>query len=112
LTKKVRTFRGYPDPIQYSQHGAGLPSGVHVFGITLERPAVEVDLQPDTFAHVWTAPATPSYTVQLRNTSTIEQAVALALHTRSFSQGETSTVREQLKLAAGETRKIKMLLKG
>ena len=42
LTKQVRTYRGFPDPIQYSQHGAGLPSGVHVFGITLERPAIEI----------------------------------------------------------------------
>src|SRR5262249_53735132 len=68
--------------------------------------------QPDAFAHVWTAPATPSYTVHLRNTSTMEQSVALTLDTRSFSQGETSAVREQCKLAAGESRKIKLLLSG
>src|SRR5207245_1898625 len=39
LTKEVRVHRSFPDPIYYSSHGAGLPSGVHVFGITLERPA-------------------------------------------------------------------------
>ena len=44
LTKEVRIHRSFPDPIYYSYHGAGLPSGVHVFGITLERPAVEVGL--------------------------------------------------------------------
>jgi hypothetical protein len=112
LTKQVRTFRGFPDPIQYSRHGAGLPSGVHVFAITLERPAVEVDLQPDAFAHIWTAPATPSYTVALRNTSTVKQAVALDLEAQAFGRAETTTVREQVELNAGETRKVKLLLKG
>src|SRR5262249_25696190 len=87
------------------------PSGVHVFAITLERPAVEVDLQPDAFAHVWTAPATPSYTVTLRNTSTAQQAVALDMDTQAFNNPQTGTVREQVQLTAGETRKIKLSLK-
>ena len=56
LTKEIRIYRGFPDPIYYSSHAAGLPSGVHVFAITLERPAVEVDFQPDKIAHIWTAP--------------------------------------------------------
>src|SRR5207253_650938 len=60
LTKQVRIYRAFPDPTYYSMHGAGLPSGVHVFGVTLERPAVEVDFQPDQVAHIWTAPAQPS----------------------------------------------------
>src|SRR5262249_16641876 len=55
LTKEVRIYRAFPDPTYYSMHGAGLPSGVHVFGVTFERPAVEVDFQPDQVAHVWTA---------------------------------------------------------
>ena len=75
LTKEVRIYRGFPDPIYYSIHGAGLPSGVHVFGVTLERPAVEVDLQPDKVAHIWTAPEQPSYTAKLKNTTGAEQAV-------------------------------------
>jgi hypothetical protein len=112
LTKQVRTFRGYPDPIQYSQHGAGLPSGVHVFGITLERPVVEVDLQPDAFAHVWTAPAIPSYTATLRNTSTAEQAVVLELEARAFQHDSTTAASDQVKLAPGETRKVPLPLKG
>jgi hypothetical protein len=112
LTKQVRTFRGFPDPIQYSQHGAGLPSGVHIFGITLEKPAVEVDAQPDAYAHIWTAPATPSYTITLKNTSAVKQAVALDLETHAYANPETSVVRDQLELNPGETRKVKMVLKG
>lgn len=111
LTKQVRTYRAFPDPIQYSQHGAGLPSGVHIFGITLERPAVEVDCQPDAFAHVWTAPAKPSYTVQLRNTSTVEQSVELNLTATAHERPEVHAVGEHFRLAAGATREVKLSLK-
>src|SRR5205085_1787384 len=79
LTKKVHIYRAFPDPNYYSLHAAGLPSGVHVFGLTLERPAVEVDFQPDQVAHIWTAPAQPSYTVKLKNATAVAQPVNLEL---------------------------------
>jgi hypothetical protein len=101
LTKQVRTYRSFPDPINYSQHGAGLPSGVHVFGITLERPAVEVDLQPDTFAHVWTAPARPSYTAKLKNTTAAEQLVNLELATASHDGLEKTVIKRSVKVPPG-----------
>lgn len=99
LTKQVRLYRSFPDPIEYSQHGGGLASGVHVFGITLERPAVEVDLQPDAFAHVWTAPAKPSYSVKLKNTSTTARNIDLTLTTTSFDGEEKTVVKHSAKLA-------------
>lgn len=85
LTKEIRVHRSYPDPIYYSQHGAGLPSGVHVFAMTLERPAVDIDWQPDRFAHVWTAPDRPSYTAKLRNNTDVQQDVALELTANPLS---------------------------
>ena len=44
LTKKVHQFRSYPDPILYGWHQGGLPSGVHVFGVTLQEFAPPVRL--------------------------------------------------------------------
>jgi hypothetical protein len=110
LTKEVRVRRDFPDPVNYSVHGAGLPSGVHVFGVTLERPAVEVDFQPDNFAHVWTAPAQPSYTARLHNTSAQEQAVALELTTTSDDGREKTSVRQGARLAAGAAEAVKLPL--
>src|SRR5207253_10473700 len=81
LTKEVHVYRAFPDPTYYSMHGAGLPSGVHVYGVTLERPAVEVDFQPDQVAHIWTAPAQPSYTARLKNLTGAAQKVDLELTT-------------------------------
>jgi hypothetical protein len=112
LTKKVLPYRSFPDPIQYSQHGAGLPSGVHVFGITLEHPAVTVELRPDAFAHVWTAPAVPSYTATLHNSSPAAQVVALDLQTRAFDQLQRSVVRDRLRLAPGETKAVPLRVPG
>jgi hypothetical protein len=36
LTGDVHVYRGYPDPLHYSMHGGGLPSGIQVFAMTLE----------------------------------------------------------------------------
>jgi hypothetical protein len=110
LTKEVRIYRAFPDPTYYSMHGAGLPSGVHVFGVTLERPAVAVDFQPDKVAHVWTAPAQPSYTARLKNSTTSEQPVNLELRTTSHDGSEKTLVRQEVKLAANAEQAVKLPL--
>jgi hypothetical protein len=110
LTKEVRIHRAFPDPTYYSMHGAGLPSGVHVFAITLERPAVEVDFQPDQVAHIWTAPAKPSYTVRLNSTAAPAQKVSLELTTTSHDGSEKTVVRQDVQLPWGAERAVKMPL--
>ncbi len=110
LTKEARVHRSFPDPIYYSSHCAGLPSGVHVFGITLERPAVEVGLEPDNLAHIWTAPAQPGYTATLHNSTNTEQTVDLELATTSHDGAEKTIVRRSAKLAAGADQTIKVPL--
>jgi hypothetical protein len=110
LTKEVRVRRDFPDPINYSVHGAGLPSGVHVFGITLERPAVTVDFQPDQFAHIWTAPAQPSYTARLKNQSPRQQSVFLELTTTSHDGKEKTKVEKTVRLAPAAERAVALPL--
>lgn len=110
LTKEVRIYRAYPDPSYYSMHGAGLPSGVHVFGVTLERPAVEVDFQPDQVAHIWTAPARPSYTARLQNTTPAAQTIHLELTTTSHEGVEKTVVRQAAALAPGAEQTVKLPL--
>src|SRR4029079_8287637 len=88
LTKELQIYRAFPDPHYYSMHGGGLPSGVHIFGVTLERPAVDIDFQPDQVAHIWTAPAQPSYTARVKNTTAAAQALDLELTTTSHDGSE------------------------
>src|SRR5262249_42172643 len=108
LTKEVRIYRAFPDPTYYSMHGAGLPSGVHVYGITLERPAVEVDFQPDQVAHIWTAPAQPSYTAKLKNRTDALHQVELWLTTTSHDGAEKTVEGQIVPLAAGAAQSVKL----
>lgn len=111
LTKQVRIYRSYPDPIEYSQHGGGLPSGVHVYGITLERPGVDVDLQPDRHAHTWTAPEQPSYTVKLRNLTSTKQDVTLDFLTASYDDLDKTSQTRKIGLAPLGEQAVKLPLK-
>lgn len=110
LTKEVQIYRAFPDPTYYSMHGAGLPSGVHVFGVTLERPAVEVDFQPDQVAHIWTAPAQPGYTAKVKNRTTEIQQVDLWLTTKSHDGAEETLESQIFPLPAGAEKTVKLPL--
>ncbi|MCM8788677.1 MAG: hypothetical protein NC907_02680, partial [Candidatus Omnitrophica bacterium] len=55
LTKQVQPYRAYPDPLEYSWHGAGLPSGVHIYAATLEAVETDIEINPEALGHVWTS---------------------------------------------------------
>lgn len=110
LTKELQVYRAFPDPHYYSTHGGGLPSGVHVFGMTLERPAMEVDLQPDQVGHIWTAPDQPSYTAKVTNTTDRPQSANLELTTISHDGLEKTVVRQSAQLQPGGSQYVKLPL--
>ncbi len=83
ITKQVQYYRGYPDPLEYSYHGAGLPSSVKIYAMTLERAGVDVEINPEKFGHVWTAPETPAYTVELKNRLGKATQATVVISTRS-----------------------------
>lgn len=84
LTKGVKLWRAYPDPMHYSFHPAGLPSSVHVFAMTLERPAVMMSVAPAHFGDTWVAPEKASYTVKLSNLTKAARKVTLTIRTVSY----------------------------
>ena len=94
ITKQVEYYRAYPDPLEYSWHGGGLPSSVQIYAMTLEREGVDIDIQPDQFGHVWTAPAAPGYTVELRNNTGAVTTARLSINTSS-QDGQDKTQQEQ-----------------
>ncbi len=101
LTKQVRLYRTYPDPISYGYHQAGLPSGVHVYAATLQETPVGFEWRPAVFGHVWQAPAQPSYTATLTNKTPIAQAGKLLVVTRSHDGEEETRREESVTLPAG-----------
>jgi hypothetical protein len=101
LTKEVKQFRSYPDPICYSFHQGGLPSSVHIYALTLERAPVTLEFKPDKFGHVWTAPANPAYTVALRNRTGAARNVELTLTTVSHDGQATNAQKQAVAVPAG-----------
>ncbi|MHB0940019.1 MAG: COG1470 family protein, partial [Armatimonadota bacterium] len=112
LTKAVQPYRGYPDPLEYSWHAGGLPSGVHIYAATLEKAKVAVDPQPDAPAHVWTAPAQPSYTITLTNNTGAAVAAKLTVNTVSYDGKDTPAPQQQtVTVPANGTASAKVALK-
>ena len=102
LTKEVKQYRSYPDPICYSFHQGGLPSSVHIYAMTMERSPVSLEVQPDQFGHVWTAPAQPSYTVTLRNHTATARSVEVELSTTSHDGKETTKQTQKITVPPGD----------
>jgi hypothetical protein len=102
LTKRVHQYRSYPDPILYGWHGAGLPSGVHVYALTLHRAEIEMSLEPAAVGHVWTTPAVPAYSVAFENRSTTNRTLSVLVETKSHDGGETTKQTRSLNLLAGK----------
>ncbi len=107
LTKKVQLFRSYPDPISYGVHPAGLPSGVHVYALTLESTPVDFAFNPDSFGHVWTSDQTPGYTATLVNNSDSPRTGQLTLTAVSYDKTQTKTSIAKVSLPAkGQATKV------
>ena len=101
LTKKTQQYRSYPDPIHYGWHGAGPPSGVHVYAVTLHRPRVHMELTPDVFGHVWPFGKTPKYNIKLECRGKEPRKVTLDLRTRSYDGKETDKQTKTLTIRPG-----------
>ena len=112
LTKGVQPYRAYPDPSFYSVHAAGLPSGVHIYAMTLERPGVEMEVTPAKYAHIFTAPERPAYSVLLRSRSGANRKVTIEASTLSFDGIEETAKKSEVTVTAkGVTAKFTLPLK-
>ena len=107
LTKEVSLYRTYPDPFYLSTHGAGLPSSVRVLGITLHRPETKVSFDPDEPANVFTEGQDVSYTATLENTTSALRDERLVFSAKSWDGQKTFREEKSVRLAPGESKKVK-----
>jgi len=110
LTKKVYQYRSYPDPFLYGWHGAGLPSGVQVYAVTLHRAPVDLSLEPTVFGHVWTDPEVPGYTVTVTNNTDMPRTVTLSAKNTSYDKDETAGQEKTVNLAPGQAQNVAFTL--
>jgi hypothetical protein len=111
LTKEVQLYRAAPDPMYYSTHAAGLPSSVHVYALTAERPAVDVSFAASAYGHVWTAPETPEYTATVTNRHGAAREIQLELTTTSLDGKQTTRQAKTIRLAPAEQSTVTWPLK-
>ena len=110
LTKPLALMRSYPDPIYYGYHPAGLPSNVHVVGITLEEGSFGYEVKPQRYGHVFERPDVASYTVPVTSHADKSIEAKVTLQTRSFDGRETASASASMTVEPGKTADIPLSL--
>lgn len=67
LAKAIYPYRSWPDPGYYNSYPGGLPSGVHVYGLTLESAPLWARGTSTNEGNLFTDPEKPKWRVLLRN---------------------------------------------
>ncbi len=102
VTKQLRLAIRRPDPCRYQIRPLGLPSGVHLFGMTFLRSPVQVRVSSDQAGHVFNAPQTPTFRVQLRGVGRKTACMVEAVATDFYGQQQVVRT-DDLALAPGTT---------
>ncbi len=110
LTKDVQPYRSYPDPIHHSIHGAGLPSSVQVFGLTLARSPLKTTFDPDALGNVWIEGEKASYTVKLENATKAPRQAKLSFTAVSHDRTDTHMLSESVGVKPGETKEVRFAI--
>lgn len=67
LTKEIRLARRQPDPARFRYRPLGLPSGVRIAAITLERSPLQMRVGSRESGHAFVEPQWPEFQVRLEN---------------------------------------------
>jgi hypothetical protein len=67
LTKGVYDYRASPDPAVYGTFPGGLPSGVHIYGMTFEEAPLRLIATGNRAGNVYISPEEPVWQVDLEN---------------------------------------------
>jgi hypothetical protein len=79
LTKEVRLARRVPDPNRLRSRPLGLPSGVRLAALTLERSPLQMRVSSKEPGHAFVVPQKPAFQVRLTNITDAVQPYELAL---------------------------------
>jgi len=99
VTKAIYPYRGYPDPAYYGEFPGGLPSGVQLYGLTLEEAPVWARGTGTRNANLYQDPEKPTWRVLLRNlTGKVTDAEVVVTVTDPY--GKTSEHKQRVALKA------------
>lgn len=109
VTKEVRLARRSPDPARFRYRPLGLPSGVRIAAITLERSPLQMRVTSREAGHAFVQPQVPTFTVRLQNITDREQPFGLTFRARHLYGTKTEEERSG-SVAPGETRNVRVPL--
>jgi hypothetical protein len=101
LTKEVRLARRQPDPCRFRLRPLGLPSGVRVAALTLERSPLQMRVGSKETGHAFVEPQQPTFQVRLQNITPAEQAYQLTL-TATHLDGTQTKAEQAGRVPAGQ----------
>ena len=108
LSKPVALMRSYPDPIYYGYHPAGLPSSIHVVGITLEEAPFGFQVEPKQTHFVFESPEKPSVTVSVTNTTAKALDAEVRVESGSYDGEEKHVVKGRATIAPGKSGDVEL----
>ncbi len=111
ITKEVRLQRRSPDPNRFRYRPQGLPSGVRIAAITLEKSPLQLKLTSGVPGHVFELPEQPGFSLALQNITASPQAYHLTIRTRHLDGDNSTLTADKLPalkgtVAPGQTRTI------
>jgi hypothetical protein len=107
LTKEIRLARRQPDPCRFRSRPLGLPSGLKIAGLTLERSPLQMRVTSKETGHAFTEPQKPTFQVRLVNITAVEQPYELLLMLTHFDRTNV-LVEQKGRVAAGMTAEIEL----
>lgn len=90
VTKELQLAIRAPDPCRFNYRPIGLPSGVHIYGMTFQRAPVQMKVTSDESAHVFVQPQTATFHFELRGVGRVNGKLTLEANATHFD-GETTT---------------------
>lgn len=112
VTKALRLAIRAPDPCRFQIRPLGLPSGVRIYGMTLKRSPVQMEVTSDESGHVFNEPQIPTFLVTLRNPSSREITGMLkATATDFYGTATTLEHKEKVTLPPGRSQAIDLPIK-
>ncbi|MEO6784838.1 MAG: hypothetical protein ABI318_01790, partial [Chthoniobacteraceae bacterium] len=91
VTKELRLAIRRPDPCRFQIRPLGMPSGVHIFGMTFQRSPVQMTVTSNEAGHVFNEPQVPAFHVKLHHVGTRAGKLSLEAVATDF-YGETTRV--------------------
>jgi hypothetical protein len=101
LTKEVRLTRRGPDPNRTRSRPLGLPSGVRIAALTLERSPLQLRVTSKEPGHAFVQPQKPTFEVNLNNITSAEQPYEVGL-TLTHKDGTPLNVTRKGTVPAGK----------